>query len=276
MLNEWIGRQERAEDEVTASGARRLAALLDSQAAFRRGDPLPGPWYVMLFNPVVRQSGLGPDGHAAKGQFLPPVPLPRRLFAGRRASLHAQLRIGDEVGRVSTIQSITPKKGRSGEMCFVTVRHEISGPAGLAVVEEQDIVYRGLAKGIPEERKSERPETPRWSRVVTPDETMLFRFSAITFNAHRIHYDLAYTREAEGYPGLIMNGGLTTLLLQELAISSTGRALRSSVSRNLKPMFANRPITLCGAEAGGKVRVWALDDKGDKAVQAELEMGEKA
>jgi 3-methylfumaryl-CoA hydratase len=161
-------------------------------------------------------------------------------------------------------------------MCFVTVRHEISGPSGLAVVEEQDIVYRGPSKEISEKEKSEEPEKPQWSRTVTPDETMLFRFSAITFNAHRIHYDLAYTREVEGYPGLIMNGGLTTLLLQELAISSTGRALKASASRNLKPMYANRPITLCGAASGGKARVWALDDRGEKAVQAELELGERA
>ena len=135
MLNEWIGKQERADDEVTLPAVRRLAALLDSPQEFRRGDAIPGGWYCILFNPTTGQSGLGADGHPAKGQFLPPVPLPRRMFAGRRISFHERLRIGDEVSRVSTVQGITPKQGRSGEMCFVTVRHEISGPRGLAVHE---------------------------------------------------------------------------------------------------------------------------------------------
>ncbi len=270
MLNEWIGRQERAEDEVTLGAVRRLAALLDAPAAPRRGEPIPQAWYIVLFNPSKPQSALGPDGHAAKGMFLPPVPLPRRMFAGRRTSFHERLRVGDEASRVSTIRSITPKQGRSGEMCFVTVRHEISGPRGLAVVEEQDIVYRAKTSTKTSADGStggDISERPTWSRVVTPDPVMLFRFSAITYNAHRIHYDSAYVREVEGYPDLVMNGGLTTLLLWELAIAGSGKTLKSSVSRNLKPLFVNRPITLCATET----RVWALDSEGAKAVEAQLE-----
>ncbi len=130
MLEEWIGREEKAHDEVTAPAVRRLAALLDlSPDHYRRGTTIPGPWYVVLFGPEARQSTLGPDGHPAKGQFLPPVPLPRRMFAGRRVWFHAPLAIGDEVSRVSRIKAITPKQGRSGAMCFVTVRHEIAAPA---------------------------------------------------------------------------------------------------------------------------------------------------
>jgi len=268
MLNEWIGREERTEDEVTLAAVRRLAALLDSPVELRRGEPVPQAWYIVLFNPTTPQSALGPDGHAAKGLFLPPVPLPRRMFAGRRTSFHERLRVGDEASRVSTIKSITPKQGRSGEMCFVTVRHEISCPRGVAVVEEQDIVYRGQSsntrQGAPAEEATEKPT---WSRIVTPDPVMLFRFSAITFNAHRIHYDTAYVRDVEGYPDLVMNGGLTTLLLWELATAGTGKALKSSSSRNLKPLFVNRPITLCATAT----RVWALDSEGARAVEAQLE-----
>jgi 3-methylfumaryl-CoA hydratase len=265
MLNEWIGREERADDEVTLSAARRLAALLDSPQEFRRGDAIPGAWYGLLFTPTTRQSALGPDGHPAKGTFLPPVPLPRRMFAGRRISFHEALRIGDQVSRVSTIRSITPKQGRSGEMCFVTVRHEITGPRGLAVSEEQDLVYRGGSRASAGE-KEKISEKPEWSKIVTPDTTMVFRYSAITFNAHRIHYDTAYTRDTEGYPDLVVNGGLTTLLLWEFAAAKSGKAVKSSASRNLKPLFVNRPITLCMDNS----RVWALDAEGHKAIEAEL------
>ncbi|HZQ74631.1 MAG TPA: MaoC family dehydratase N-terminal domain-containing protein [Burkholderiales bacterium] len=275
MLNEWIGRQERAEDEVALSAVRRLAALLDLPAELQRGDPLPRAWYVMLFGPTTRQSGLGPDGHPAKGQFLPPVPLPRRMFAGRRVSFHERLLVGEDVRRVSTIQGITPKQGRSGEMCFVTVRHEISGGRGLAVVEEQDIVYRGETQGagVSAGKNSQgKEEKPVWSRPWTPDSVALFRFSAITYNGHRIHYDLPYTQETEGYPGLIVNGGLTTLMLWQLATSSTGMELKVSSSRNLKPLFVDRPVTLCGRMENERVFLWAVDDQGARALEAEVEL----
>jgi 3-methylfumaryl-CoA hydratase len=277
MLEDWIGREERAYDEVTAPAVRRFAALLDLPPdAYRRGTAIPGPWYVVLFGPEARQSTLGPDGHPAKGQFLPPVPLPRRMFAGRRVSFHAPLVIGDDVTRVSRIQAITPKQGRSGAMCFVTVRHEIAGPRGLAVVEEQDLVYREATPAAPEKRAAApAPQLPPpdWTKAVTPDPTMVFRYSAITYNAHRIHYDAAYTREKEGYPDLVVNGGLTTSLLWELARSQTGTEIKSSASRNVKALFVGHPATLYGRRAeGGKVRVWALDGAGDLALDAELEM----
>jgi 3-methylfumaryl-CoA hydratase len=275
MLEEWIGREEKAHDEVTAPAVRRLAALLDlSPDPYRRGTAIPGPWYVVLFGPEARQSTLGPDGHPAKGQFLPPVPLPRRMFAGRRVSFHAPLVIGDEVSRVSRIQAITPKQGRSGAMCFVTVRHEIAGPRGVAVIEEQDLVYREATPTAPAKREAApAPPEPEWTQSVTPDPAMVFRYSAITFNAHRIHYDLPYTREKEGYPDLVVNGGLTTSLLWELGTSRTGLAIASSASRNVKALFVGRPVTLCGRRtAADKVQVWALDAEGELALEAGLEM----
>jgi 3-methylfumaryl-CoA hydratase len=278
MLEEWIGRQEEAHDEVTLPAVRRLAALLDLPPEdYRRGQPIPGGWYVVLFGAEARQSTLGPDGHPAKGQFLPPVPLPRRMFAGRRVSFHEPLRIGDEVTRVSRIQGITPKQGRSGAMCFVTVRHEIASPRGLAVVEEQELVYREASSAAPAKREAapSTAETPDWTRSLTPDPTMVFRYSAITFNAHRIHYDAAYTREKEGYPDLVVNGGLTTLLLWEFATARGGRAIEASSSRNVKALFVDRPMTLCGRTiADGKARAWALDAEGDLAIDADLALAQ--
>jgi 3-methylfumaryl-CoA hydratase len=276
MLEEWIGRQEEAHDEVTLPAVRRLAALLDVDPDdYRRGQPIPGGWYVVLFGAEARQSTLGPDGHPAKGQFLPPVPLPRRMFAGRRVEFRAPLHIGDEVTRTSRIQSITPKQGRSGAMCFVTVRHEIASPRGPAVVEEQDLVYREASSAAPAKREAapSTAEAPDWTRTLTPDPTMVFRYSAITFNAHRIHYDAAYTREKEGYPDLVVNGGLTTLLLWQFAADRSGKAIRASSSRNVKPLFVDRPMTLCGRElADGRAHAWALDAGGDPAIDAELEL----
>ena len=279
-LQAWIGRSEQAEDEVTLPSVRRMAALLDLPSIeHKRGDVLPGGWYVLLFSPTERQSGLAVDGHPAKGGLLPPVPLPRRMFAGRRVEFCGELLIGDEVSRVSRIERIEAKTGRSGQMCFVTVRHEISSPRGLAVVEEQDIVYREERGTAAAGRDAVSPETEpamRWSRTFTPDPTLLFRYSALTFNAHRIHYDTAYARDTEGYPNLLVNGGLTTLLLWQLAKQHTGREIRLSATRNVRPLYVNRPLTLCGGPSvpgqGGKLLLRALDAAGLPAIEAELHM----
>ena len=280
MLQEWIGREETADDEVSLIGARRLAALLDQPREFKRGSAIPAQWYVMLFTPTVPQSGLGPDGHAAKGQFLPPVALPRRMFAGRRTWFHQPLVIGDEVRRVSRIQSITPKTGRSGEMVFVTVRHEMSSPSGLAVVEEQDIVYRAeVAPGAKAEARPEAKteaaaeEKAEWTGSFEPTTTMLFRYSAITFNGHRIHYDLPYTQGTEGYPNLVVNGGLTTLMLWNFVTGQTGRVLKASLSKNLKPLFVGNPVALNARISGeSEITAWAVNAKGERAVEAKLEV----
>jgi 3-methylfumaryl-CoA hydratase len=275
-LQEWIGKTQQAGDEASLPTALRLAALLDlPPKAYRRGDSLPSGWYVTLFTPIERQSQLGPDGHPDKGAFLPPIPLPRRMFAGRRVEFHDALRIGDEVTRLSRITTIIPKEGRSGAMCFVTVRHEISSPRGLAVVEEQDIVYRGESKsGTAKAEVARAPaEAMEWTRTLMPDPVLLFRYSAVTFNAHRIHYDTAYAQNTEGYPERVVNGGLTTLLLWEFAKACISAEIKSSSSRNIAPLFVNRPITLCGRKMeDGKLRMLALNDKGQPAVEAELEM----
>jgi 3-methylfumaryl-CoA hydratase len=265
-LKQWVGRSESAVDYVTIPAVHRLGALLDRDDPMPvAGDRLPIGWHSILFPRIARQSQLGEDGHPVRGDFLPPVPLPRRMFAGKRIEFLADLRVGDEVKRRSTIKDITPKRGRSGEMIFVTVVMEISSPRGLAVREEQDIVYRGdPASGASPAPAQPVPGKPVWKRTVTPDTVMLFRYSALAFNGHRIHYDQAYATGKEGYPALVTNGGLTTLLAFELARTHAPSALLSVEARNVRPLFVNRAIEICGepSEDGKSAKLWATDDTG--------------
>ena len=272
-LKDWIGRTEEQVDYVTVPAVHRLSATLDRPDPVPRlGDPLPPGWYSILFPRVVRQSEIGADGHPRRGDFLPPVPLPRRMFAGRRTTFQAEIRVGDQVRKESTIAAVTSKQGRQGAMVFVTVRAEISGPRGLAIIEEQDIVYRSEANaGAPPAPPQPAPGTAVWSDSVTPDEVMLFRYSALTFNGHRIHYDHPYVTGTEGYPGLVMNGGLTTLLLYELARSHAKNPVVAMASRNVRPLFAGMPIALYGEPGidGSTAKLWALDPAGALALSAE-------
>jgi 3-methylfumaryl-CoA hydratase len=220
-LAEWIGNRESDVDHVTVPSVHRLSATLDrDDPRPKMGDPLPIGWHAILFPRVVRQSQIGADGHPERGDFLPPVPLPRRMFAGKRNTFVSDIRIGDEVKRESVIQSVTPKQGKSGQMVFVTVRTEMSTARGLAIVEDQDIVYRDEPDPTAPKAAATpmaAPGTAVWKKVFTPDPVVLFRYSALTFNGHRIHYDQPYVTGTEGYPTLVMNGGLTTLLVFELA-----------------------------------------------------------
>jgi len=274
-LKEWIGRKESAVDYVTIPAVHRLAATLDRDDPMpKAGDPLPVGWHQILFPRVVRHSQIGADGHPERGDFLPPVPLPRRMFAGKRTTFHESLRVGDEVHRASVIQDVNFKQGRTGKMVFVTIKTDITSPRGLAITEEQDVVYREApAPGTPPQPPQPAPGRAVWSRVVTPDPVMLFRYSALTFNGHRIHYDLPYVTKVEGYPGLIMNGGLTTLLAFELARTHASTPVRFISSRNVRALFVNQPITIAGEPSTDNktARLWALNPDGALALTAEAE-----
>jgi 3-methylfumaryl-CoA hydratase len=274
-LQRWIGREEVAEDEASLVLLRRLAALLDQDPAeIRRGAPMPEGWHVALFGPLARQCGLGPDGHAALGEFLPPVPLPRRMFAGRRTWFRAPIAIGSDVRRVSRIAAITPKTGRSGRMIFVTVRHGIESGGRECVVEEQDLVYREAATPGATAADPPPPVLPDGAvrESFTPDTTLLFRYSAVTNNGHRIHYDADYARGTEGYPALVVNGGITTTKLTELAKRHLPGPLRQVTTRAGRPLFVGRQATLaCHLEAPGRARLWALDDAGRLAFECVAE-----
>jgi 3-methylfumaryl-CoA hydratase len=274
-LKDWIGQKESAVDYVTIPAVHRLAATLDRDDPFpKAGDPLPVGWHQILFPRVVRHSQIGADGHPERGDFLPPVPLPRRMFAGKRTTFHESLRVGDEVHRESTIKEINIKQGRTGQMVFVTVNTDLSTARGLAITEEQDLVYREAAPGgTPPQPPQPAPGRAVWSRMVTPDPVMLFRYSALTFNGHRIHYDLPYVTQVEGYPGLVMNGGLTTLLVFELARTHASTPIRTISSRNVRALFVNQPITLAGEPSidNKTAKLWALNPDGALALTAEAE-----
>jgi len=274
-LKEWIGQKESDIDYVTVPAVHRLAATLDRDDPMpRMGDPLPVGWHQILFPRVVRHSQIGPDGHPQRGDFLPPVPLPRRMFAGKRTTFHADLRVGDEVRRDSVIQNVTVKQGRTGTMVFVTVKTALTSARGLAITEEQDLVYREApAPGAPPQPPQPAPGKAAWSRTVTPDPVMLFRYSALTFNGHRIHYDKPYVTQVEGYPDLIMNGGLTTLLVFELARAQASGPIRHISSRNVRALFVNQPIAFGGEPSADNktAKLWALNPEGALALTAEAE-----
>jgi 3-methylfumaryl-CoA hydratase len=274
-LKQWIGRTETAIDYVTVPAVNRLSATLDREDPFpKMGDPLPVGWHAILFPRIVRHSQIGPDGHPQRGDFLPPVPLPRRMFAGKRTTFIAPLLVGDEVRRESQIQNVTIKDGRSGRMVFVTVKTDIRSPRGVAITEEQDIVYRGEPdKNAPQQPAQPAPGKAVWQHQVTPDPVMLFRYSALTFNGHRIHYDKPYVTGTEGYPDLIMNGGLTTLLTYELARTHGTTPIKFMSSRNVRALFVNRTITFCGEPSADNrtAKLWAQDNSGAVALVADAE-----
>ncbi|MBI3517531.1 MAG: MaoC family dehydratase N-terminal domain-containing protein [Proteobacteria bacterium] len=260
---------------MTRQTALRIAALLDLPGdGLTDGAVLPQAWSAVLFGPLAPHSQIGPDGHPRRGDFLPPVALPRRMFAGRRTTFQGPLHIGDEVERVSEIAKVEAKDGRSGRMIFVTVVHRLRARGAPVLTEEQDIVYRDEIKpgGAPTAPARDAPPTAAWSRTVVPDPVMVFRYSAITYNGHRIHYDADYTRDVEGYPACVVNGGLTTLLTLELARAKLDRPLAAVATRNVKPLFVGRPITVCGTTAGERAELWVLDDGGALALKASAEL----
>ncbi len=271
---DWLGRTRQDQDEVTLGAVQRLAATLDQDAgAYRRGGDVPEAWYVILFGPAERQSGLGPDGHPVTGDFLPPLHGTRRMFAGRRSTFHRPLKVGDVVTRVSTVTRAEPKVGRSGSFTLVTVVHQMSGPSGIAVTEEQDLVYRAAVEtgaGEAPKAASAPSEKPDWSRQFTPDPVLLFRYSALTFNAHRIHYDLPYARDTEGYPALVMNGGLTALLLVETARPHLPRPIAAYAARAISPLFVGSPMALDGRVAGDAAALWASGRGGGLAYRVDV------
>ena len=271
-MRAWVGRTQSVEDFIAPWPAKALIATLDEQDAEpRMGDVLPPLWHWLHFLEVAPASKIGSDGHGERGEFLPPIPLPRRMWAGSRFSFRDEpLRIGDTAKRVSTVKSIEPKTGASGSMVFVTVEHTLSGPRGVALLEEHDIVYREAAKpGETARDPKPAPTDASAAKTIVADPVLLFRFSALTFNGHRIHYDQPYVTGVEGYPGLIVHGPLMGLLQIELARRSTpGRTAATFEFRALSPVFAGAPLTV-GArrEADGAVTTWIANAKGGLAQQ---------
>lgn len=275
-LKSWIGRTESVIEPVSTGAQAGLAALLDhEESPWTPGELAPlGHW--LHFLPRVRQSELGLDGHPARGGFLPPVPLPRRMWAGSLLRFHEPIPLSAVMERRSSIADVAAKFGRSGPLVFVKVAHEINVGGKLVLDEQQDIVYRDIAapnrSQSPTDSSASIPQPPRSSeltREVTPDSALLFRYSALTFNSHRIHYDLPYCQTVEGYPGLVVHGPLVaTLLLDHFLKHDSRRRLRGFRFRAEKPLFATAPFKLCMARTPTGAELWTIDGHCQETMRA--------
>lgn len=271
-LEDWVGREERNRDRLAGVHACAVAAMLDQPAALQDGMEVSGLWYWFFFLPQAPTAGLGSDGHPKRGGFLPPVALERRMWAGSRMAFPGALRVGDEIEKRSTIVKVAEREGRAGPMVFVTVRHEVSTPRGLAVEEEQDIVYLAMPKSYAPPEPVPVPGDLAWSAPHALSTVLLFRFSALTFNAHRIHYDRPYANGVEKYPGLVVHGPLQALLLFEAAKARhPDRRPGRFVFRAVRPLFDFDALTLSGrpaAESG--LDLWTSNGDGHVNMQASI------
>lgn len=266
-LRLWIGRKESMNDLATAWPAAAMSATLDRHdAPLNDGDAIPDGWHWLYFLETAPAHELAHDGHPKRGGFLPPVTLPRRMWAGGRLEFRRPIKIGDRMRRDSEILSVEPKSGKSGNLVFVTVRHTVTVASDIAVVEEHDIVYRDApTPGAPTPAGKPAPANPGWRHQVMPDEAMLFRYSALIFNAHRIHYDLDYCRTEEGYPGLIVHGPLQTTLLLDLCRRNSNKPVRKLDYRAVSPAFHNQKLSVGGIPAtdGSSAQIWTADHAGN-------------
>ncbi|WP_341646045.1 FAS1-like dehydratase domain-containing protein [Thauera sp. SDU_THAU2] len=270
-LAAWVGREEVRSDRVDLRIAQALAATFDHEpSAIADGDALPPLWHWVYFTPNARASEIGPDGHPRRGGFLPPVELPNRMWAGGRLRFERPLRVGESLRRVSRILSCERKSGRSGDLVFVTVEHTISGADGAAaLVEEHDIVYRNASPGGGKLTGEAVPPECGFRRSIDPDPVLLFRYSALTFNGHRIHYDHPYVTRVEGYPGLIVHGPLTaTLLLEAFREAHPDKRITRFSFRAVGPLFDIHRFDVCGRITGPDCAELWTDENGRLTMKA--------
>lgn len=290
-LQTWVGKHRTVDDVIDARQANLMCATMDRQAEMAPGMSLPPLWHWIYFAEARPTSGIGPDGHAALGDFMPPIDqqpygLSRRMWAGGRVWFHHPIEIGAKASKKLTIKSITPKQGRSGRMCFLTLLHEISVDGQVCLAEEKDIVYLE-----PQDRNSPNRNSPDRNgqakqlsapptgatimRTISPNSTWLFRYSALMFNGHRIHYDVDFCRDVEGYPDLLVHGPLLATLLAGLAAEQSG-SLKTFTYRAVSPIFNGSDFSIHGRPAEGKNQsvkgggsVWVETCNGDQAMQAD-------
>jgi 3-methylfumaryl-CoA hydratase len=272
-LTDWIGRSQTARQRIDAWPVQAMSATLDrDDPPAEDGMALPPGWHWMLFNPTAPAREIGADGHPKRGGFLPPVPLPRRMWAGGRLSFQRPLVIGSAVERQSRIDGVKIKHGRSGRLVFVTVRHVIADADGPCIEEAQDIVFRDPPDSSAPAQPVAAPESGPWRRAIVPDPVLLFRYSALTFNGHRIHYDQPYVTGVEGYPGLIVHGPLiATLLLDLVRRQAPERRLARFSFRAVSPLFDIAPFTVNGVPDGDGAKLWAANDAGGLAMDGAVE-----
>jgi 3-methylfumaryl-CoA hydratase len=267
-LRSWIGREEHMSDHVTADLTGKLHATLGLAGALPgEGESAPRLIHFCLGQPAVPAAALGPDGHPARGGFLPPVPLPRRMWAGGRVAFYGDLKVGDVVARVSRIADVTLKEGSTGPLCFVTVEHRLEVRGRLALEERQDIVYRG-ATAAPIRSADPAPSGAHHALLET-SATTLFRYSALTFNGHRIHYDRRYAIEQEGYAGLVVHGPLQATQLLHFAARLRGRPPDTFSFRSSSPLFDDDRCWLHAEASDGAMKLWTAREGGPVAMMAE-------
>jgi 3-methylfumaryl-CoA hydratase len=276
QLRGWIGRREVVEDEIGLTTVRRIAAMLDlDPGRFVAGTELPPHWFSMFFHNNAMQRDIGPDGHARKGIFLPPIPLPRRMGAGRRATIRGQLRASQPARRTAEVIAITPKSARTGALVVLTMRHTIESAGAIIAVEDIDAVYReGLVQGgsnvLPAPARASADAA--WSKTFALSNALVFRYSAITWNAHRIHYDADYARREEGYSQAVQNGGLTLQLIVDAALPHLEGRLTGFTARLTRPLWVGESLTVQGAETrAGRTSCWGVDKDGYQCAAVELE-----
>ena len=271
-FEDWIGRTETAEDILTPRMAAHMAASLGARSV-EPGDALPVGWQWMVCADGPAAGELARDGLPERSGILPPITLPRRMWAGGNMRFHQPLRVGEKVRRTTKIKDITFKEGRSGAIAFVKIGFAYSGEQGLAIEEQQDIAFRAERKpGEALPPPVAAPCEALWRRTIEPDPVLLFRYSALTFNSHRIHYDQPYVTEVEGYPGLLVHGPLIATLLFDLMRRNTDKAPAQLSYRAMRPLFDTAPFEVCGApsEDGKGCTLWALDPEGAVAMQVEV------
>jgi 3-methylfumaryl-CoA hydratase len=268
VKREWLGHIRITEDDVSPSMLRRIAATLDLDPdAYPRGALLPPHWFSFFCCESARQSDIGPDGHPNKGVILPPIPLPRRMGAGRRVRIPGPLHVGDPLVKKAKVLAIEPKKARTGQICVLTMQNSYEVAGQVIAVDEFDAIYR---EAVPPGTKSPvnagtpAPANAAWSESKNLTNPLVFRYSAITWNAHRIHYDADYSRNEEGYPNIVQNGGLTMQLLLDAAVKNApGARLVNFNARLTRPIYVGAIITLNGsALEGGKMNAWVADAEG--------------
>ncbi len=272
-LTSWIGKSKTTQDTLRLERALLLSSTIGQREDIQNGASLPVLWHWVYFQELTRIDDLGRDGHASKGELLPPIDLPRRMWAGGRLEYQLHPKIGEKLTKTSTISNITPKEGKTGKLCFVTVQHEYFDHKDQAVfTEEHDIVYRE----DPKDKTSTSahvapPENATISETIIPSTVLLFRYSALTFNSHRIHYDRDYCTDIEGYPGLIFHGPLTATLLTEFAArQNPDQQIKSFSFRATAPLFDTEPFAI---KTDGKNTYWVETSSGGLAMKADISFG---
>ena len=269
----WIGKQSSTRALVTAYQADALTATLDrDDPPYKEGDVIPPGWHLFYIREVVKLRDTAEDGHPKRGDFLPPIDLPRRMWAGTRATYHKPIHVGENISNVTTIESVTPKVGKTGQLVFLKLKNEISGEDGLATTELQDVVYREEAQpGVAAPEPPPPPGEAVWKRTIHPSSVLLFRYSALTMISHRIHYDRTYVTEVEKYPGLLVHGPLTfTLLLDLFRRENTDKTLKSFSVRAVSPIYDTHDFVVEGSPDGENgATLWALNHEGRLAMSAE-------